>query len=101
MLEEAYYFGLTPERAFQLTFYELASFVEARRKRQLDDWRMMANVGYTAGIVGSMSFSKTRPRFEELFNFPKEETKIDNVDKHKAEMMAWAFNVNRQNRKVR
>jgi hypothetical protein len=77
----------------------MASFVEARRKRQLDDWRFMAQVGYSSGIIGSMSLSKTRPRFADVYNFPKEEEKLESVERKKAEMLAWAANMNRISRR--
>lgn len=73
----------------------MISFIEAGRKRQLDEWKMLANVGYSAGMVGSMAFSKSRPRFDEIYNFPKEE-KTEDLDSQKAEMLAWAANVNRR-----
>lgn len=76
----------------------MVSFVEARRKKQLDDWKMMANVGYSTGIIGSMSFSKSRPRFKDIYNFPEEDDKVNNVERKKAEMTAWAINVNRRSR---
>lgn len=78
----------------------MVSFVEARRRRQLDDWKMMAIVGYSSGIIGSMSFSKTRPRFEDIYNFPEyDDNRVDDVERKKAEMLAWAANVNRQFRR--
>lgn len=86
---------MTPSEAANLTVAEMASFIEARRRKQLDDWRMMANVGYSSGIIGSMSFSKTRPRFNDIYNFPKEE-EVNSVEKNKAAMLAWAANLNRQ-----
>ena len=89
---------MTPEEAAKLTVAEMASFVEARRKKQLDDWRMLANVGYSTGIIASMAFSKGRPRFEDIYNFPKEEEKVNDIDRKKAEMIAWAANVNRRYR---
>lgn len=76
----------------------MVSFVEARRKKQLDDWKMMANVGYSTGIIGSMSFSKSRPRFKDIYNFPEDDDKVNDVERKKAEMTAWAINVNRQAR---
>ena len=62
----------------------MASFVEARRRRQLDDWKFMAQVGYSSGIIGSMALSKTRPRFTDVFNFPKEEDKLASIEKEKS-----------------
>lgn len=76
----------------------MVSFVEARRRKQLDDWKMMASVGYSSGIIGSMAFSKSRPRFKDIYNFP-EDDKVDDVERKKAEMLAWAANVNRQFRR--
>lgn len=76
----------------------MVSFVESRRRRQLDDWKMLAYVGYSTGIIGSMALSKTRPRFDDIYNFPKENQKPD-VERSKLEMIAWAENVNRIARK--
>ena len=90
---------MTPEQAASLTVAEMASFIEARRRRQLDDWKFMAQVGYSAGIIGSLALSKTRPRFGDVFNFPKDEDKLASVEKKKAEMLAWAANVNRRSRR--
>ena len=61
----------------------------------------MAIVGYSSGIIGSMSFSKTRPRFEDIYNFPEydDNNRVDDVERKKAEMLAWAANVNRQFRR--
>lgn len=77
----------------------MVSFVEARRRKQLDDWRMMANVGYSSGIIGSMAFSKSRPRFKDIYNFPEEHERVNDVERRKAEMIAWAANVNRRFRR--
>jgi len=59
---------------------------------------MLAYVGYSTGIIGSMALSKTRPRFDDIYNFPKENQKPD-VERSKLEMIAWAENVNRIARK--
>lgn len=59
---------------------------------------MQANIGYSTGIIASMALSKTRPRFDEIFNFPKED-QVPDVDRKKAEMIAWAENINRENRR--
>ena len=87
---------MTPEEAVKLTVAEMVSYIEARRKKQLDDWKMMANVGYSTGIIGSMAFSKSRPRFKDIYNFPEDEERVNDVERKKAEMTAWAANVNRQ-----
>ena len=93
---------MTPKEAAELTVAEMASFVESRRRKQLDDWKMIAHVGYYTGIIGSMAFSKTRPRFNDIYNFPKENQKPD-VERSKLEMIAWAENINRiaRRRKVK
>lgn len=85
---------MTPKEAAELTVAEMASFVESRRRKQLDDWKMIAQVGYSTGIIGSMALSKTRPRFNDIYNFPEETQKTD-VERSKLEMIAWAENVNR------
>ena len=101
LLEEAYYFGLTPKEAKELTFAEMASFIGAAKRRQLDDWRMASQIGYSAGIIASMSLQKTRPRFDEVFNFPKDSVTrgSSEIDAHKARMIVWAEQVNREYRK--
>lgn len=86
---------MSPNDVNVLSLAELVDFVEANRKRQLDDWKMLAQVGYSAGIVGSMSLSKTRPKFEDMFNFPQEEKKIEeDTEVHKVRMIAWAQQMN-------
>ena len=78
----------------------MVSFVEARRRKQLDDWKMMASVGYSTGIIGSMAFSKSRPRFKDIYNFPEyDDNRVNDVERRKAEMIAWAANLNRQFRR--
>lgn len=94
---------MTPKEAASLTVAEMASFVEARKRKQLDDWKMVANVGYSTGLIASMSLSKTRPRFNEIYNFPKDEKEKDKkleVERYKLQMRAWAENMNSQHRKV-
>lgn len=103
MLEETYYFGITPNEAANLTFAEMASFVEAQKRRQIDEWKMLASVGYSTGLIGSMSLSKSRPRFDDIYNFPKDEPVIkDAVEHSKLEMLAIAANINAEyGRKVK
>lgn len=98
MLEQCYYYGLTPDQAYALTPKEMAEFIEANHKRQVDDWRMIANVGYSAGCIGSMALAKKRPRFDEVFNFPEEKS-TNEVEVNKAQMIVWAENMNREYRK--
>lgn len=99
MLEEAYYFGLTPKEAEQLTAGEMASFIKANRKRELEQNKVNASIGYATGVLASMSLSKRRPRFSEVFNFPKDEDERFNVEQHKAQMLVWAERTNRLSRK--
>lgn len=94
------YFGLHPKEATELTVAEMALFIKCQRRRQRDEWRMLAQVGYSGGIVGSMSLSKSRPKFEELFNFPvDEEHQKELIERSRKQMIAWAANVNRLNKK--
>lgn len=78
----------------------MADFIRASRKRQLDEWRILANVGYNAGLLGSMALSKRRPKFDDMFSFPKESEPIADVEKSKAQMLVWASQMNREYRKA-
>ena len=60
---------------------------------------MLASVGYASGIVGSTALAKRRPRFDELFKFPKDPNESINLEKSKADMIVWAERVNREARK--
>lgn len=97
MIEEAYYYGLTPKEVTELSAAEVAVFVEVRHRRLLDDQKMLAQMSYSAGVLGSMALAKKMPRFEQVFKFPddveKGITKMD-VERSKAEMMALAANLN-------
>lgn len=77
----------------------MAKFIKASRKRQLDEWKFLANVGYSTGCLGSMALAKRRPRFEEMFNFPKEDVKRVDIESSKSQMIVWAEKVNREARK--
>lgn len=98
MLEQAYAYGITPKEASELTLAEMASFISARRKKELEDKKFYAQIGYSAGVVASSTFAKRRPRFEGMFNFPQTDGKPD-LAKSKAEMVIWAETVNRLARK--
>lgn len=99
MLEELYYYGLRPAEAKELTLGEMAAFIKAQRKRDLDFTKTLANVGYSTGMLASMSLSKKRPKFGDMFQFPKETPDIDRLDKYKLQMMAWAEQSNRLTRR--
>lgn len=79
----------------------MAQFVDANRKRQLDEHRMLAEVGYVAGIIGSMALAKRRPSFKEVFDFPEPEHPVEDPEAYKQKMLAWAEQVNRADRKSR
>lgn len=98
MLEELYAYGLTPQQATELTLAEMASFLSARKKHELAQQKMLAQIGYSAGIIGSMALTKSRPRFEEIFSFPREQVAVD-ANLMKARMLVWAQNSNRVDRK--
>ena len=97
MLDEAYYYGITPKEAQELTLAEMASFIKAKRRQEMDWVKVLANVGYTAGAIGSMSLSKRRPRFSECFKFPDDDKPV-NLETAKSQMLAWAERVNRASR---
>ena len=76
----------------------MAVFIQANRKRQLDDWKMLSQVGYSAGVIGSMALQKDRPKYEQIFRFPSDSDKSE-VELSKAQMIALAEQVNREYRK--
>ncbi len=83
-----------------MTPLEMARFIKANRKRQLDDYKMLAQVGYSGGCIGSMAFAKRRPGFNEVFKFPEEEKDEHfDVDASKAQMLALAETINRSSRR--
>ena len=100
MLEEAYCYGLTPQQATELTVAEMASFISAKKKHEMKQYEILAQIGYSAGIVASMSLAKKRPKFEELFTFPKEVDKQRGTELLKSQMLIWAENTNRRARKA-
>ena len=75
---------------------ELADFVNASRERQIDDRRAVAEAAYVAGCIGAMSLQKSRPKFDDIFTFPKREEKVQQVDKSKAQMLAYAAYLDRE-----
>ena len=99
MLEEAYYYGLSPREAKELTPAEMASFIKARRKQEMDITKVNSYIGYAAGIVGSAALSKKRPKFSDLFNFPKDPDEKIDFERSKAMMLVWAETANRADRK--
>lgn len=85
-----------------MTPAEMALFIESRKRRQRDDYIALANVGYVAGMLGSMSLAKTRPKFSDLFSFDDVATaKEADIEKNKKAMIVWAENLNRASRKKR
>lgn len=99
MLEELYAYGVTPKQATELTLAEMASFISARRRYEIGFYKKLAQIGYSAGLVGSSTLARRKPRFEDLFTFPNDETPVNNVELMKAQMLVWAQNVNRLDRK--
>lgn len=100
MLEEAYTYGLTPKEATELTLAEMASFISANRRAELERSKLLARIGYSAGMLGSMSLAKKRPRFEEIFQFPHSQDNQNNATRLKAQMLVWAEQMNRLARKT-
>lgn len=101
MLEEAYGYGLTPQEATELTFSQMAYFINANRKKEMEKYKILARICYSAGIVASSTFAKRKPKFEDLFNFPEDKNNSSNSDLIKAQMLYWAQNINRLDRKSR
>ena len=83
-----------------MTVVELADFVKIRRKRQIDEQKAVAQAAYVAGCIGSMALARNRPRFEDVFSFPKDESKSTEVEKSRLQMIAYAEYVNREARKT-
>lgn len=98
MVNNAYYYGLTPLEVRELTLVEMADFVTQRRKYEVKMKKLIAQSGYVAGIVGSMSLAKSRPEFEKFFAFPDVDEKTSDLEKSKQQMLAWAISANRQAR---
>lgn len=95
-----YYYGATPSETNSMTLYEMASFIKAKKKKALDDTKTAANIAYSAGIVASMSMSKRRPTFKEVFPFPDTDgRKLTDVEINKKQMLVWAEEVNRMARR--
>lgn len=84
-----------------MTAAEMASFVKARSKAQLDWIKSMAHIGYSTGIISSMSLAKRRPAFKEVFNFPDEKKPITDVEANKRQLLVWAAQMNRLDRRAR
>ena len=100
MLEKAYSYGLTPQEAKELTLAEMASFISANEKRERHLLEMIAKIGYAAGLVGSSTLATRKPRFEDLFQFPKDdEQPLTDVETSKRQMLVWAETINRQARR--
>lgn len=100
MLEEAYAYGLKPREATELTLAEMASFISAKRKKEMEQNKLLAQIGYSGGMIASLSLAKKRPEFSEVFNFPKtEEINKNDIEKSKAGMLVWAEEMNRLVRK--
>lgn len=79
----------------------MVSFIEARQAYHREQTKMLSSIGYSTGIISSMSLQKTRPRFEEVFRFP-EDGKGTNLQQAKimeANMLVWAETLNRAYRK--
>ena len=99
MIEAAYWYGLTPEVVASSTAEELASFIAQRKKRRSDDREFMAKLAYISGCLGSMSLLKDRPSFDTLFpEFSHKDTMTD-VERSKAQMLAYAEYLNREARR--
>lgn len=100
MLEKAYSYGITPQEAKELTLAEMASFISANEKMERHRLKLLAQIGYSAGLMGSTALAQRKPRFEDLFSFPKEdENNSTNIEQSKKQMLVWAETVNRLARK--
>lgn len=94
-MKKCYYYGLKPSEVLEMLPIEMAEYVEQCTLRQRDDYKMLAQANYAAGVIGSMALSKRLPKFEEVFNFPKDEKKPVDVNVSKAHMIALASEINR------
>lgn len=77
---------------------EMVLYIDANQKRQLHEWKMGAQIGYAAGLIGSMSLAKSRPAFDSLFNFPKNQKTSTAINDKMSEiaMLGWAMDMNRR-----
>jgi len=98
LIEEAYYYGLTPAEVSELSAAEVAVFVEVKQRKALDDQKMLAQMSYSAGVLGSMSLARRLPKFSEVFVFPEDKKEItaQDVERSKLEMIAFAMALNAQ-----
>lgn len=80
-----------------MTGGEMAAYIAAQRRRDIQVLKNLSQIAYAAGLVASTSLSTKRPRYEDLFSFTDEENKIQpsDIELHKRQMLVWAENVNR------
>jgi hypothetical protein len=100
LVQAAYSFGMKPDEVGKYTYAELSEWVMANRKRQLEGWKFLSKVGYSTGVVASMALAKSRPAYEEVWNFG-DERKVASVEELENAMMAWAANANRLDKESR
>ncbi len=58
-------------------------------------------MAYTSGILASMTLSKYRPNFSDLFKFPDDEPVQTQVEQSKLGFIAYAERMNRIDRRDR
>ena len=89
---------MTPLEAYQLTASEIAEWVKAQQNKELERKKFETRVAYSIGILASMSLTKKRPTYDEMWQWPKDNRPV-NVDMLKAQMIVWAENANKEARK--
>ena len=95
-----YGYGVKPFEINQMSLYEMTEFLDGLQRKELDMLKYLAHLAYSAGLVGSMSFSSKRPKFKDLFAFPElESPTLTELDKHKNSMLVWAEEMNRMSRR--
>lgn len=97
LVEEAYYYGLTPTEVKVLEIADVVSYIKANKRRAHDEKKLLAEISYAGGLVASTSMSSKRPRFSELFHIKENTTtnKKSEITQSKNMLMYYAHQMNR------
>lgn len=97
MIKLAYSYGLKPAEVSCLSMSELSEFIEANVKREKRINKLLTQIGYSSGVIASMSLAKKRPTYEDVWGSDRDNS-AQSVETMKKKMMAWAINANRLNK---
>lgn len=75
----------------------MAAFVEANDERLTNDRKFLARATYNSGLVAAKGFGGKLIQFNDLYRFP--ETRKKTPQQARAELMAWAIQVQAQTRR--